>query len=64
MQSGYGFGVWVGLLTALGAEIRLVNPRVWKHASGLTGKDKVGARTIRVVRREGPVRASGGGPEG
>jgi hypothetical protein len=41
MQSGYGFGVWVGLLTALGIEICPVYPSVWKKASGLNGKDKV-----------------------
>eukprot|EP00242_Pyramimonas_sp_CCMP2087_P016168 CAMPEP_0198223714 /NCGR_PEP_ID=MMETSP1445-20131203/93700_1 /TAXON_ID=36898 /ORGANISM="Pyramimonas sp., Strain CCMP2087" /LENGTH=282 /DNA_ID=CAMNT_0043902639 /DNA_START=217 /DNA_END=1061 /DNA_ORIENTATION=+ len=34
MQSGYGFGVWVGLLTALGIEIYPVYPSVWKRASG------------------------------
>mmetsp|Transcript_15411 Transcript_15411/g.21254 ORF Transcript_15411/g.21254 Transcript_15411/m.21254 type:complete len:186 (+) Transcript_15411:1-558(+) len=38
MQSGFGFGVWTGIMSAMGAEIRTVHPKTWQAALGLSGK--------------------------
>ena len=36
--SGYGFGVWWTALEALGAEVELVTPAVWKKDLGIYGR--------------------------
>ena len=41
---GLGFGVWLGLLTALAMPYTRVRPVDWKRALGLMGKDKEVAR--------------------
>lgn len=41
---GLGFGVWLGLLTALHIPYTRVRPADWKRALGLLGKDKEVAR--------------------
>lgn len=50
-QSGTGFGLWLGLLTAHGLTVRLVLPRVWKETYGLVGKevDKSDSRAMAVA---------------
>jgi crossover junction endodeoxyribonuclease RuvC len=40
---GYGFGLWLGVLTALRLPYTRVRPSIWKRAMGL-GKDKEQAR--------------------
>ena len=41
--TGYGFGVWLGILGALGLAHTRIRPHVWKHSLGLT-RDKEQAR--------------------
>ena len=41
--TGYGFGIWIGLLAALQLPHTRVRPAIWKRALGL-GKDKEQAR--------------------
>ncbi len=41
---GLGFGVWLGLLGAVGIPYSRVRPQVWKKALSLPGKDKEQAR--------------------
>lgn len=43
-RSGYGAGVWHGLLTAIGIPYRIVHPATWKRAEGLIGRDKAASR--------------------
>lgn len=47
-STGYGFGLWVGILASLGVPYTVVEPRAWKKwaMSGM-GKDK-GASIIRA----------------
>jgi crossover junction endodeoxyribonuclease RuvC len=40
---GYGYGLWLGILAALGLPYTPIRPAVWKKACGL-GKDKETAR--------------------
>jgi hypothetical protein len=42
-MTGYGYGIWIGLLAALQMPYTTVRPAVWKRALGL-GKDKEQAR--------------------
>jgi len=42
--TGYGFGLWLGLLGAVGIPYSRVRPQVWKKALSLPGKDKEQAR--------------------
>ena len=37
--SGFGFGVWWTALEALGAEVELVSPSMWKRDVGLYGRE-------------------------
>jgi len=41
--TGYGYGIWIGVLAALQLPYTTVRPAVWKQALGL-GKDKEQAR--------------------
>jgi hypothetical protein len=41
--TGYGYGVWLGVLAALQCPYYKVRPQIWKRALGL-GKDKEQAR--------------------
>lgn len=41
---GRGYGVWLGALAALGVQVRLVRPRVWKAHHGLISQPKDAAR--------------------
>ena len=41
---GLGFGLWLGILAALGIPYTRVRPADWKRALGLVGKDKEQAR--------------------
>ena len=41
--TGYGFGIWIGLLAALQLPYSWVRPQVWKQAMGL-GKAKEPSR--------------------
>ena len=41
--TGYGYGIWVGVLAALQMPYTTVRPAIWKRALGL-GKDKEAAR--------------------
>lgn len=36
--SGYGFGVWMGALAAMGFDVHTVRPAAWKKGLGLAGK--------------------------
>ena len=36
--SGYGFGVWMGALAAMGFDVHTVRPSIWKKGLGLAGK--------------------------
>jgi crossover junction endodeoxyribonuclease RuvC len=42
-MTGYGYGIWIGLLAALKLPYTTVRPAVWKRALGLS-KDKEQAR--------------------
>ena len=46
--TGYGFGVWLGVLAALALPHTRVRPAIWKRAMGL-GKDKEQAR-LRAIQ--------------
>lgn len=48
--TGYGFGVWEGILGALGLPWQRVLPVVWKRAFGLLGQPK-GASLLEARRR-------------
>jgi crossover junction endodeoxyribonuclease RuvC len=41
--TGYGYGIWIGLLAALQMPYTTIRPIIWKKALGL-GKDKEQAR--------------------
>ena len=40
--TGYGFGVWLGMLGALGLAYTRIRPHVWKRSLGLTSDGVVG----------------------
>jgi hypothetical protein len=37
--TGYGYGIWLGILAAAGFKVVPVPARVWKGAMGLCGKE-------------------------
>ena len=43
---GRGFGIWQGILVALGIPYHLVEPATWKRHYGLLGKDKSASRVL------------------
>lgn len=45
-QTGYGYGVIIGVLASLAIPYHEVSPGVWKRAMGLVGTDKAAARAL------------------
>jgi hypothetical protein len=53
-STGHGFGLWLGLIVAMGLGHELVRPAVWKKDMGL---DKDKKRSIMIAKRLFPVTA-------
>ena len=49
-KGGEGFGIWKGIITALGLPLELVTPQAWKKAmmAGMSGDKGKGASRIRA----------------
>ena len=45
-KQGEGVGYWHGVLASAGLDVRLVEPRRWKNALGLTSKNKDASREM------------------
>ena len=45
---GEGVGYWHGVLASEGLDVRLVEPRRWKNALGLTARDKDASREMAI----------------
>lgn len=43
---GMGFGIWIGIIAALGIPMEFVTPQAWKKHYSLIGKDKKASRVM------------------